>query len=66
MKLKEIFVIFYCLVLIHCDLNIDNSDIEAISTAIAEVCEEFFIKKSITFDVILYRESTGRLNDIIG
>jgi hypothetical protein len=43
---------------------VDNSEIEAISTAIADVCEEFFIKKSIKFDVILYGESTGHLNDI--
>jgi len=65
MNLKHIFVIFCCSVLISYSLNINSPEIDAISTAIAEVCEEYFIKKSIEFDVILYGEPTSRLNDII-
>jgi len=65
MNLKEVFVIFCCSVLISCSLSVNNPEIDAISTAIAEVCEEYFIKKSIEFDVILYGQPTNRLNDII-
>jgi len=65
MKLKYFFLIFCGFRLVNCGLIIDNTDIEATSTAIAEVCEEYFTKKSTEFDVILYGESTGHLNDII-
>jgi len=65
MNLKEVFVIFCCSMLISCSLSVNNPEIDAISTAIAEVCEEYFIKKSIEFDVILYGEPTSRLFDII-
>ncbi|KAL7013041.1 hypothetical protein ACKWTF_015168 [Chironomus riparius] len=34
------------------------------STAIADICEEFFIKKSIKFDLIIYGERTRHLQDV--
>jgi len=37
---------------------------DVISTFISKVCEDFFIKKSIKFDVIVYENSTEELDDI--
>jgi len=57
MKLVNIFVRFLYLSsvcgLIHI-YNLENDDIEAAFAAISSFCEEFFIKKSINFDVILF------------
>ena len=37
----------------------------SISTAIANICEEFFIKNSIKFDLIIYGERTYHFDDIL-
>jgi len=35
-----------------------------VSTAISDICEEFFIKKSEKFDLIIYGERTHHLDDV--
>jgi len=35
-----------------------------VSTAIADICEEFFIKNSIKFDLIIYGKRTRHLDDV--
>jgi len=65
MRFKEPLLLIVWMTLdIYCSdfLNRDN---KAVSTAIADVCEEFYIKKSINFDVILYGVETDNLKDII-
>ncbi|CAG9807144.1 unnamed protein product [Chironomus riparius] len=42
-----------------------SNDYLSISKAIADICEVFYIQNSITFDVIIYGESTRHLDDVI-
>ncbi|CAG9810550.1 unnamed protein product [Chironomus riparius] len=69
MIFRQFILFLYLIAQKSCELMIDvtknNIEVEAVSTAIAEVCEEFFIKKSIEFDVILYGTITDRVNGIV-
>ena len=40
------------------------SDVYLLSKAIADVCEEFFVKKSIKLDLVIYGERTRHLDDV--
>lgn len=62
MNLIKILVAISCVILSNCS---QFSEIDTISTAIAEICDKFFIQKSIKFDIILYGTPTIRLHDII-
>jgi len=68
MKLVNIFVKFLYLTsvcgLIHI-YNPENDEIEAAFAAISSFCEEFFIKKSIKFDVILFGYPSDVTNSIM-
>jgi len=66
MKIIKLILIFCCASFIICDFHINNKDIIAISNAIFKICDEFFIKMLINFDVIVYGETTARVLKIIG
>jgi len=64
MKTNKTFIIFIVSSLITCSCASSKDDINLLSDVIAEICQEFFIKKSIEFDIIIYGESMSHLNDI--
>jgi len=65
-NLKIISVIFICLISsIYSEYNPHEIDITGVSVAIAQVCEEFFIKKSTNFDILIYGEVTLHLSYVI-
>jgi hypothetical protein len=41
-----------------------KDDIALLSAVIEDISQEFFIKKSIEFDIIIFGEPTNHLNDI--
>ncbi|KAL7013034.1 hypothetical protein ACKWTF_015164 [Chironomus riparius] len=61
-----IFIIFYCPALVNSAIKSQavSSEELLVSTAISDICEEFFIKKSIKFDLIIYGEKTRHLDDV--
>lgn len=61
-RTSKIFIIICCLKLATSSCC---SDTQAVSTAISNICEEFFVKKSIKFDIIIYGESTHHLSDVV-
>jgi len=68
MKFVNIFVKFLYLTSV-CGLtsiyNPENDNIEAAFAAISSFCEEFFVKKSINFDVILFGNPSDGTNSIM-
>jgi len=65
MKFKIIFVAFYGVILLCCDCSFYIRDIIATSSAIAEVCDKFFVEESINFDVIIYGPTSNHLEGIV-
>jgi len=60
------FVIFCCIIFVSSYLQTFHDAEEfSVSTAIADICEHFFIKESINFDLIIYGESTRHLDDVL-
>jgi len=66
-------MIFVNFLIFFCHLKFANSAIYSqnktseeflVSTAIVDICEEFFFKRSIKFDLIIYGERTRHLSDI--
>lgn len=64
MKQNKIFIIIIISSFITCSCTSSKDDITLLSDVIAEISQEFFIKISIEFDIIIYGESTSHLNDI--
>jgi len=61
------FLIFFChLKFANSAIYSQNQTLEEflVSTAISDICEEFFAKKSIKFDLIIYGERTRHLDDV--
>ena len=64
-NLKIFSIILICLISsIHSEEIPYEANYTAVSTAIAQVCDEFFIKKSTIFDVLIYGEMTQHLSDV--
>jgi len=62
----KIFIIFCCCTSADSAIHSQNQTSEEflVSTAIADVCEEFFVKRSIKFDLIIYGKRTRHLDDV--
>ena len=65
MSLIKITIFICCAALTICSSSVNYLEIKLISAAIKEICEEFFIKKSIIFDIVVYGETTARISTII-
>lgn len=69
LKLKKLFALLCCLIYVLCDfrdvLKIKAIDYAATVKAIADVCEKFFVEKSIQFEIIVYKDMIGQFGDII-
>ncbi|CAG9810557.1 unnamed protein product [Chironomus riparius] len=66
--MNKFLLVFLCITSLFCEkieIESEVEDIDVVSTAIAEVCVEFFIKKSINFDIILYGHVDSHLSDIL-
>jgi len=61
------FLVIFCFIkFASSDLQFDNSTEDfSVSAAIADICNHFFIKESINFDLIIYGESTRHLDDVL-
>ncbi|KAL7011991.1 hypothetical protein ACKWTF_014555 [Chironomus riparius] len=64
-NLKIFSIISFCLIPSVPSEDIPYEvDYTGISTAIAQVCNEFFIKKSTIFDILIYGEMTQHIRDV--
>ena len=66
MILKNLFIIFCSTNLVNSLIPLQNqiSNESSASTAISDILQEFFIKKSIKFDFLIYGERTRHLDDV--
>ncbi|CAG9810542.1 unnamed protein product [Chironomus riparius] len=65
MSLIKIIIFISCAALSVCSSSDIYLEINLISSAITEICEEYFMKKSINFDIIVFGNSTARVSKII-
>ncbi|CAG9810559.1 unnamed protein product [Chironomus riparius] len=68
MRLTKVFIAFYFICAAQSQMSkfsaLKNQETEVISAFIATICEDFFIQKSINFDIIVFGSPTERINDI--
>ena len=63
------FLIFFDILSLIFSINLTlfsaKSPTIAISTAIWSICDEYFVKNLIKFDIYIYGESSSHLNDVV-
>ncbi|CAG9810558.1 unnamed protein product [Chironomus riparius] len=66
MNFQHIFVLIQFTAMTECDILAikHENDTKLVSNYILSVCEDFFIRKSMKFDVIVFESSSERINDI--